>query len=380
LPVTDPYADWRLKGEAGDVDFVVPASTYLQMITMEPIPFTKSENRDGGSDRSRIDGIVGRSVVLQRVLEQVEIVAPTDSTVLVLGETGTGKELVARAIHRLSPRRLSPFVTLNCAAIPAGLLESELFGHERGAFTNAVAQKLGRFELAHGGTLFLDEVGDIPLELQSKFLRVLQEQEFERLGGTRTIKVDIRLIAATNRDLEALVADRQFRSDLYYRLNVFPIVNPPLRERQGDISPLIEHFMHKFAGRMNKRVDTISAEAMLALSRYHWPGNVRELENLIERAVILSHGPQLNVPLAELRQRRRKHSVDPHRSLATLEDFEREHIRHALQESNWMIGGQTGAAARLGIKRTTLQSKMTKLGIERPCRGVSELEGSIPTF
>jgi formate hydrogenlyase transcriptional activator len=347
---------------------------------MEPIPFTNLQNRDHDGERGPIDGIVGRSDALRRVLQQVETVAPTDSTVLILGETGTGKELVARAIHRLSTRRLSPFVTLNCAAIPSELLESELFGHERGAFTNASAQKLGRFELAHGGTLFLDEVGDIPLEVQSKFLRVLQEQEFERLGGTRTIRVDIRLIAATNRDLETLVADRQFRSDLYYRINVFPIVNPPLREREGDVAALVEHFMRKCAGRMNKRIDTISAEAMMALSGYHWPGNVRELENLIERAVILSPGPQLNVPLAELRQRRRQHPVDVYPSLATLEDFEREHIRHVLQESNWMIGGQSGAAARLGIKRTTLQSKMTKLGIERPGRGGGQLEESIPTF
>jgi formate hydrogenlyase transcriptional activator len=313
-------------------------------------------------------------------LEQVEIVAPTDSTVLIQGETGTGKELIARAIHRLSTRRARPFVTLNCAAIPAGLLESELFGHEKGAFTSAIAQKLGRLELADGGTLFLDEVGDVPLELQSKFLRVLQEQEFERLGGARTIRVDFRLVAATNRDLAALMAEGQFRSDLYYRLNVFPIVNPPLREREGDIAPLVDHFMRRFAGRMNKRIDTVSAEAMLALSRYHWPGNVRELENLIERAVILSHGPTLNVPIAELRQRQRAHSAETHTSLATLEDLEREHIRHALQETNWLVGGRSGAAARLGIKRTTLQSKMIKLGIERPYPGIGELEGSIPAL
>jgi formate hydrogenlyase transcriptional activator len=346
---------------------------------MESIPYAYSHDCDSRSE-GRIDGIVGRSVALQRVLEQVEIVAPTDSTVLILGETGTGKELIARAIHRLSTRRARPFVTINCAAIPAGLLESELFGHEKGAFTSAIAQKLGRLELADGGTLFLDEVGDVPLELQSKFLRVLQEQEFERLGGARTIRVDIRLVAATNRDLAALMADGQFRSDLYYRLNVFPIVNPPLREREGDIAPLVDHFMRRFAGRMNKRIDTVSAEAMLALSRYHWPGNVRELENLIERAVILSHGTTLNVPIAELRQRQRAHSVETHTSLATLEDLDREHIRHALQETNWLVGGRSGAAARLGIKRTTLQSKMIKLGIERPYAGIGELEGSIPAL
>jgi formate hydrogenlyase transcriptional activator len=237
------------------------------------------------------------------VLKQIEIVAPTESTVLIQGETGTGKELLARAIHNLSARRASTFVKLNCAAIPTGLLESELFGHERGAFTGAIGQKIGRFELAHGGTLFLDEVGDIPLELQSKFLRVLQEQEFERLGGTRTIRVDTRLVAATNRDLAAMVAERQFRSDLYYRLNVFPIVSPPLRDRHDDVAPLVRHFTQKFARRMNKRIETISADTMDVLSLYHWPGNVRELENLIERAVILSRGSTLEVPLSELRQR-----------------------------------------------------------------------------
>src|SRR5262245_37088137 len=246
--------------------------------------------------------IIGHSPALREVLSQVEIVAPTDSTVLIQGETGTGKELIARAIHGLSDRRERTFVKLNCAAIPTGLLESELFGHEKGAFTGAIAQKLGRFELAHGGTLFLDEVGDIPLELQSKFLRVLQEQEFERLGSTRTIRVDIRLIAATNRDLSAMVADKQFRSDLYYRLNVFPIMNPPLRERPDDIAPLVQYFTQKFAKRMNKYIETIPVETMQTLARYHWPGNIRELENFIERAVILSRGSTLVAPLAELKQ------------------------------------------------------------------------------
>src|SRR5262249_37398125 len=255
-----------------------------------------------------------------------------------------------------------------CAAIPTGLLESELFGHEKGAFTGAIAQKIGRFELANGGTLFLDEVGDIPLELQSKFLRVLQEQEFERLGGTRTIRVDIRLVAATNRDLPAMVAGKQFRSDLYYRLNVFPIVSPPLRERREDIAPLVRYFTQKFARRMNKHITTIPTETTAALVRYHWPGNIRELENFMERAVILSRGARLDVPLAELKEQARVMSAEASQQLATLEEAEREHIRQALEQSNWMVGGASGAAARLGMKRTTLQSKMAKLGIERPAR------------
>ena len=309
--------------------------------------------------------IVGDSAPLKHVLSQVEIVSPTDSTVLIQGETGTGKELIARAIHNLSSRRSRTFIKLNCAAIPTGLLESELFGHEKGAFTGAIAQKLGRFELANGGTLFLDEVGDIPLELQSKFLRVLQEQEFERLGSTRTIRVDIRLVAATNRDLDQMVTDKQFRSDLFYRLNVFPIVNPPLRDRAGDIPALVQYFTQKFATRMNKRITTIPAQTMNALSRYHWPGNIRELENFIERAVILSRGSSLNVPLSELKSKPATLDGDS-RSLSTLEDAEREHIRQALQQANWLVGGPAGAAARLGMKRTTLQSKIAKLGIERP--------------
>jgi len=309
--------------------------------------------------------IVGDSAPLKHVLKQVEIVAPTDSTVLIQGETGTGKELIARAIHNLSSRRSRTFVKLNCAAIPTGLLESELFGHEKGAFTGAIAQKIGRFELANGGTLFLDEVGDIPLELQSKFLRVLQEQEFERLGSTRTIRVDIRLVAATNRDLAAMVTDKQFRSDLYYRLNVFPIVNPPLCDRAEDIPALVQYFTSKFARRMNKRIESIPTETMNALSRYHWPGNIRELENFIERAVILTRGSSLAVPLGELRYQPNGHG-NRSRSVATLEDAEREHIRQALQQANWLVGGPAGAAAKLGMKRTTLQSKMVKLGIERP--------------
>jgi formate hydrogenlyase transcriptional activator len=306
--------------------------------------------------------IVGDGAALKQLLKQVEIVAPTDSTVLILGETGTGKELIARAIHNRSSRRGSTFVKINCAAIPSGLLESELFGHERGAFTGAIAQKVGRFELADGGTLFLDEVGDIPLELQSKLLRVLQEQEFERLGGTKTIKVNVRLVSATNRDLEQMVGEKQFRSDLFYRLNIFPLNVPPLRERGEDIPSLVRYFAQKFARRMNKRIDTIPTEAMTALSRYHWPGNVRELENLTERAVILSPGRELRVPLTEL-----KAAVnDGPQSAVTLEAAEREHIVRVLRETKWVIGGLSGAAARLGMKRTTLQSKMQKLGIARP--------------
>ncbi|MGH7255749.1 MAG: sigma 54-interacting transcriptional regulator, partial [Nitrospirales bacterium] len=306
--------------------------------------------------------IIGESAALKRVLKQIEIVAPTDSTVLILGDTGTGKELLARAIHNLSRRRERTFVKMNCAAIPTGLLESELFGHEKGAFTGAIAQKIGRFELADGGTLFLDEVGDVPLEVQSKLLRVLQEQEFERLGSTRTIKVNVRLVAATNRDLAQMVADKQFRSDLYYRLNVFPLSVPSLRERQEDIPLLVRYFAQKFARRMNKHVETIPTESMNVLSQYHWPGNIRELENLIERAVILSQGPGLNVPLAELKAAAKQEG----QPVTTLEAAEREHIVHALQAAKWVIGGPNGAAARLGMKRTTLQSKMQKLGITRP--------------
>ena len=308
--------------------------------------------------------IVGESPALKRVLSQVETVAPTDSSVLVLGETGTGKEVIARAIHDLSPRRERTFVKVNCAAIPTGLLESELFGHEKGAFTGAIAQKVGRFELAHRGTLFLDEVGDIPLELQPKLLRVLQEKEFERLGSTRTLHVDVRVVAATNRDLTQMVEDRLFRSDLYYRLNVFPIIVPPLRERAEDIPLLVRYFAQKHARRMDRHIETIPAEEMEALTRYHWPGNVRELENLIERAVILSRGPALHVPLPEDRLSGEAPAASP----VTLEAAEREHILRALRDTNWVIAGPSGAAARLGMKRTTLQSRMAKLGISRPGR------------
>jgi formate hydrogenlyase transcriptional activator len=304
--------------------------------------------------------VIGESAALKHVLAKVETVAPSDATVLILGETGTGKELIARAIHRLSARRTGNFIKLNCAAIPTGLLESELFGHEKGAFTGAIRQKVGRVELADGGTLFLDEVGDIPLELQPKLLRVLEDQEFERLGGTRTIKVDIRLLAATNRDLAQCVATREFRSDLYYRLHVFPIRMPALRERDKDIALLVRYFVQKFARSMHKKIENIPVEAMNALANWHWPGNVRELENFIERSVILSEGSTLGAPLAEL---------DPPPSLlrsnVTLENIEREHILRILRETGGVIAGVRGAAAQLGMKRTTLQSRMQKLRITR---------------
>ena len=316
--------------------------------------------------------IVGESPVIKRALAQVELAAPANTTVLVLGETGTGKELIARAIHNLSPRRERTFVKVNCAAIPSGLLESELFGHERGAFTGAVSQKVGRFELADKGTIFLDEVGDIPLELQPKLLRVLQEQEFERLGATRTIRVDVRVVAATNADLSRLVADRSFRSDLYYRLNVFPIQIPALRDRREDISLLVRYFVQKFSRRMNKTVLYVPSDAMDALVSYAWPGNIRELENLIERAVLLSPGKELRVPLSELRnvqtpvaeQAAPAAAAGP--TISTLEEAERQHILRALRQTEWRIAGARGAASILGMKRTTLQARMRKLGIRRP--------------
>jgi formate hydrogenlyase transcriptional activator len=304
--------------------------------------------------------IVGESAPLKHVLAQVNTVAPLDATVLILGETGTGKELIARAIHRMSVRKEGSFIKLNCAVIPTGLLESELFGHEKGAFTGAVSAKIGRLELADRGTLFLDEVGDIPLELQPKLLRVLQDQEFERLGGVRTIRVNIRLIAATNRDLAKSVAAREFRSDLFYRLHVFPVHMPPLRVRGKDIELLVRYFVQKFSRRMNKQIETIPLEAMNALMRWEWPGNVRELENFIERSVILSEGTTLNVPLTELRQ-----VYGSGRSDTTLEGLEREHILRVLRETGGVISGVRGAAVRLGMKRTTLQSRMQKMGITR---------------
>jgi formate hydrogenlyase transcriptional activator len=317
--------------------------------------------------RQELDGrqhreeIVGQSTVLKKVLALVEQVAPTSACVLIQGETGTGKELIARAIHRLSGRKEQSFVKLNCAAIPTGLLEAELFGHEKGAFTGAIGQRIGRFELAHQGTIFLDEVGEIPLELQAKLLRVLQEQEFERLGSTRTIRVDARLVAASNRDLAQMVADREFRSDLYYRLNVFPIVVPPLRERAQDIPHLVRYFTARHARQYNKPITGIDEETMATLCRYPWPGNVRELENLIERSVILSQGPALEVPLGGL-----KPVAGTAAGASTLEDCEREHILRVLNHCNWVIAGPSGAAAKLGMKRTSLQYRMQKLGITRP--------------
>jgi formate hydrogenlyase transcriptional activator len=308
-------------------------------------------------------GIVGSNRRLKGVLENIEIVAPADSSVLILGETGTGKELIARAIHDLSPRKNHPFVKVNCAAIPSGLLESELFGHERGAFTGAIAQKIGRFELANKGTLFLDEIGDIPLELQPKLLRILQEQEFERLGSTRTQRVDIRVVAATNADLAEMVADKRFRSDLYYRLNVFPIPVPPLRERCDDIPRLVRHFANKYARRMGKHIESIPRKTMEALTRYTWPGNVRELQNLMERAALLSRGTSLRVPLNDVVS---SWKVDAASDGSAIEQVEREMILEALHESNWVVGGSRGAAARLRLNRTGLAYKMKKFGICRP--------------
>ena len=304
----------------------------------------------------KFEEIVGRSKVMNRLLQQVEIVAPTAATVLILGETGTGKELVARAIHRLSSRKNNPFITLNCAAIPTGLLESELFGYEKGAFTGALSQKIGRFELAHRGTLLLDEVGDIPLALQPKLLRALQEKAFERLGGTRTIPIDVRLIAATNRNLSQMMGDKLFRSDLYYRLKVFPITIPPLRDHPEDIPALVRHFTRKYAREMSRPVETIAPDTMQALAGFSWPGNVRELENFIERSVILSHGAVLDTPLAELLTEAEQ-ATD-----LTLAGMEREHILRVLRQTNGVV---RTAAKRLGVPRTTLNAMMRKLGISR---------------
>jgi formate hydrogenlyase transcriptional activator len=317
----------------------------------------------GPQDRNprRFEQIIGNSPALESVLGQVERVAPTDSTVLIQGETGTGKELIARATHNLSVRCGRSFIKLNCAAIPFDLLESELFGHERGAFTGAIAQKIGRFELADKGTLFLDEVGDIPPGLQPKLLRVLQEQEFERLGSARTHRVDVRLVAATHRNLADMVRRNEFRSDLFYRLNVFPIPLPPLRERRADIPALVEHFVEIYARRMGKKIEHIPPETMSALTSYQWPGNIRELQNFIERSVIVTSGNILQSPLADLTNATGVQSV----GAITLEDAERDHIRKALEQTRWVVAGPNGAAARLGIKRSTLYFRMQKLGISR---------------
>ena len=331
-----------------------PAEKFVdQNLSLQDDPVMEEEFR----------GIVGSNLRLKTVIENIQIVAPADSTVLILGETGTGKELIARAIHDLSPRRNYPFVKVNCAAIPSGLLESELFGHEKGAFTGAIAQKIGRFELANKGTLFLDEIGDIPLELQPKLLRVLQEQEFERLGSTRTQRVDVRVVAATNANLAPMVAEKKFRSDLFYRLNVFPITVPPLRERRDDIVRLVRHFANKYAQRMGKHIVSIPRTTMDALSRHTWPGNIRELQNLMERAVLLSSGPQLRVPLTDIVA---PFAVNDDGQASALEQVEREMIVRALQESNWVVGGVRGAAARLRLNRTGLAYKMKKFGISRP--------------
>lgn len=323
----------------------------------------------------KFEEIVGRSEALRRVLEQIETVAPTDSTVLIFGETGSGKELIARAVHNLSSRKSGAFVKLNCAAIPTGLLESELFGHEKGAFTGAIAQRVGRFELANRGTVFLDEIGEVPLELQPKLLRVLQEREFERLGSTRTLRTDARLIAATNRDLEGLVSEQKFRSDLYYRLNVFPVRVPALRERPEDIPLLVRHFVQQLSRRLGKVIDAVSSETMSALTRYPWPGNIRELQNVIERAVILATGPVLTVRTDDLRVSNHVPASAPETARPTiaaasvgiireaLEEAEREQILAALKQSHWIVAGPEGAATRLGLKRSTLQSRMQKYGI-----------------
>jgi transcriptional regulator with GAF, ATPase, and Fis domain len=331
---------------------------------VETLQIGSSVERD--RTERRFEQIVGKSSALESVLEQVRLVAPTDSTALILGETGTGKELIARAIHQISGRCGRPFVKLNCAAIPFDLLESELFGHEKGAFTGAIAQKMGRFELANSGTLFLDEIGDIPLALQPKLLRVLQEQEFERLGSGRTHRVNVRLIAATHCDLTQMVKQNEFRSDLYYRLNVFPVVLPPLRERREDIMLLVWHFVENCSRRIGKQISDISDETMAAFAAYDWPGNVRELQNLVERAIILSNNGVLPNPLP---------AAAPGEAIAvtssvqhTLRDSERTLILQTLQGAGWVVGGANGAAAKLGIKRTTLIAKMRKLGIFRPDR------------
>jgi len=337
------------------VDREIPGSNrsgYIDLREQHEAP------RRNGKTPNEFEGIVGSSQALRAVLDQVRTVAPTGSTVLIEGETGTGKELIARSIHMQSERRSRPFVKLNCAAIPLDLLESELFGHERGAFTGAVTQRIGRFEAANGGTLFLDEIGDIPLALQAKLLRVLQEQEFERLGSTHTHHVDVRVVAATNQDLAGMVAEKQFRVDLYYRLNVFPIAVPPLRQRFDDVPMLVAHFVQKFSERMSKQISKISQDAMDTLMRYPWPGNIRELQNIIERAVIQTKGDVLQIPVLPTRV---MNGVKP----LTLRDAERDHILKALEESNWVVGGKSGAAARLGVARTTLIDKIRKRGLTR---------------
>jgi formate hydrogenlyase transcriptional activator len=349
--------------------FVFPSEKHLEYEQWrQPTDAFFEQNlslQDNAMAEEDFRGIVGNNARLKSVLENIRLVAPFDSSVLILGETGTGKDLMARAIHDLSPRKNHAFVKVNCAAIPSGLLESELFGHERGAFTGAIARKIGRFELADKGTLFLDEIGDIPLELQPKLLRVLQEQEFERLGSTRTQRVDVRIVTATNANLPQMVAEKKFRSDLFYRLNVFPIAVPPLRERRDDIPRLVVHFASKYARGMDKNIENIPRKTMEALTRYAWPGNIRELQNLMERAVLLSRGPSLRVPLTDIAD---AVDVDSACAVSAIEQVEREMILRALRESNWVVGGSRGAAARLRLNRTGLAYKMKKFGISRPAQ------------
>jgi transcriptional regulator with GAF, ATPase, and Fis domain len=326
-----------------------------------------SYGSDGGPQAWALaNGIIASSPAMLHILDQVKTVAPLDSTVLIEGETGTGKELIASAIHNLSPRKRNNFVRFNCAAVPAGLLESELFGHEKGAFTGAVARKLGRFELADKGTLFLDEIGDMPLELQAKLLRVLQEQEFERLGSTQTQRINVRVVAATNCDLKQMVADKQFRSDLYFRLNVFPITIPPLRARREDIAELVQAFVSRFSARMGRRIEVIPLPTLEAITRYDWPGNIRELQNFLERSVILSSGSILQAPIESLADCVSATTMRVSGSL-TLEQAETAHIIRVLEQVEWIVGGPKGAAEKLGVKRTTLIAKMRRLGITRPC-------------
>ena len=368
----------RLQGPAftqADIDFLVQVANQIAITIENALAYGEITELKNQLSREKLyledeirsekgfEEIIGRSAAIRAVLRNIETVAPTGSTVLIYGETGTGKELVARAIHERSPRCSNAFVKLNCAAIPTGLLESELFGHEKGAFTGAIMQRIGRFEVANHGTAFLDEIAEISLELQPKLLRVLQESEFERLGSTRTLKTDARLIAATNRDLADCVEKKTFRADLYYRLNVFPIQVPPLRDRAEDIPVLVRHFVQHFARRMNRVIDTIPSDTMEALVRHSWPGNIRELQNLVEHSVILSSGPVLRVPLAGLQSGA---SASQGVKRRTLEEAEREHILNTLKETKWVVSGARGAASRLGMNRSTLQLRMKKLGIARP--------------
>jgi formate hydrogenlyase transcriptional activator len=364
---TQPDVDF-LSRIAGQIAIAIDNALAYRQISELKDQLTQEKLYLEGEVRSEMnfEEIIGNSAALRKVLHQVEAVAPTGSTVLIYGETGTGKELIARAVHNLSDRRSNAFVKLNCAAIPTGLLESELFGHERGSFTGAITQRIGRFELASPGTIFLDEVGEIPLDLQPKLLRVLQEREFERLGSSRTLRTDARLIAATNRDLGAMVGEHTFRSDLFYRLNVFPIRVPALRERTEDIPFLVRPFAEHCARDMKKKIDTISSETMSTVVCYPWPGNIREMQNVIERAVILSRGPVLHIPSADLK--RRIPDGGEMNGFATLEEVERKHILFVLEQTHWVVGGPNGAAARLGIKRPTLQFRLQKLGITWPQR------------